>query len=78
MEPTREQLDALARQLAATAPDEIDCECVLDRVAAYLEASRAGAALPPELELVRKHLEVCPPCLEEFEDLVKAIEGGGE
>ncbi len=73
MEPTREQLAALARQLAATAPEEIDCEAVLDRVAAYLETRRPDEGLPPELEAVRQHLEVCPPCLEEFQALVRAV-----
>ncbi len=74
MEPTREQLAALARQLAATAPEEIDCQAVLDRVAAYLEARRSDGGLPPELDAVRQHLEVCPPCLEEFQALVRAVE----
>ena len=73
MEPTREQLAALARQLASTAPQEIDCEAVLDCVAAYLEATRSDAALPPELEMVGQHLEVCPSCFEEFQALVRAV-----
>ena len=72
MEPTREQLAALARQLASTAPEEIDCEAVLDRVAAYLEAKRSDMAIPPELEAVGQHLEVCPSCFEEFQALVRA------
>ncbi len=73
MEPTREQLAALARQLAATAPEEIDCEAVLDRVATYLAARRSDMALRPELDAVRQHLEVCPSCLEEFQALVRAL-----
>jgi len=73
MEPTQEQLAALARQLAATAPQEIDCQAVLDRVAAYLEATRSNAGLSPELEAVRQHLEICPPCLEDFQALVRAV-----
>ncbi len=73
MEPTREQLAALARQLAATAPEEIDCEAVLDHVAAYLEAKRSDVGLPPELDAVRQHIEVCPSCLEEFQALVRAV-----
>ncbi len=73
MEPTREQLAALARQLASTAPEEIDCEAVLDRVATYLEARQSDEALPPELDAVGQHLEVCPSCLEEFQALVRAV-----
>ncbi len=73
MEPTREQLAALARQLAVTAPEEIDCEAVLNRVATYLEARRTDVGLPPELDAVGQHLEVCPSCLEEFQTLVRAL-----
>ncbi len=73
MEPTREQLAALAQQLASTAPKEIDCEAVLDRVAAYLETTRSKVTLPPELDTVGLHLEVCPSCLEEFQALVRAV-----
>ncbi len=73
MEPTREQLAALARQLASTALTEIDCEAVLDRVAAYLEATRSNVTLLPELEAVGQHLEVCPSCLEEFQALTRAV-----
>ncbi len=72
MEPSREQLAALARQLASTAPEEIDCEAVLDRVATYLAATRSDMPLPPELDAVGQHLEVCPSCLEEFQALVRA------
>jgi hypothetical protein len=74
MEPTREQLSALARQLAATAPHEIDCEVVLDRVASFVEATRSRDALAPELKEVAQHLEVCPSCLEEFQALLRALE----
>ncbi len=73
MEPTREQLAALARQLASTAPEEIDCEAVLDRVATFLEARQSDVAIPPELDAIGQHLEVCPSCLEEFQALVRAV-----
>ncbi len=71
MEPSREQLAELAQQLASTAPEEIDCDAVLERVAAYLEAKESDVALTPELEMVRQHLEICPDCLEEFQALVR-------
>ncbi len=72
MEPTRDQLAELARLVASTAPREIDCEAVLDRVAAYLEAHDRDAQLPDELREVRQHLAVCPQCREEFDALVRA------
>ena len=72
MEPTREQLAALAQHLASTAPEEIDCMAVLSLVAAYLEAKGSNVALTPELEMVGQHLAVCPACLEEFQALIRA------
>ncbi len=72
--PTPAQLDALARLVAQTADDEIDCGVVLERVAAYLEAHQAGETLPPALVMVQQHLTVCPECHEEFEALLRALQ----
>lgn len=74
MKPDRKQLAELVRQLAATAPVEIDCEVVLDRVAAYLEAARGRGELPQELRQVEQHLAVCPSCLEEYQALLRSID----
>ncbi len=72
MEPTRDQLADLAKIVASTAADEIDCETVLDRVAAYLEVHHSDEELDTELDQVRQHLAICPQCREEFDALVKA------
>ena len=77
MKPTTEQLRELLRVVAATRPQEIDCEQFLTRVAAYLE-SLGEQALPPELDVVAQHLEVCPECSEEFDALVSAHKTLGE
>ena len=76
MEPNRDQLAQLARIIAETAPDEIDCETVLDRVASYLETSQRGEALPEDLQAVAQHLEVCPECKQEFDALLRAQRDG--
>lgn len=72
MDPTRDQLEDLARLVASTAPREIDCDAVLDRVAAYLETHDRDEGLPEELRAVRQHLTVCPQCREEFDALLRA------
>ena len=74
MQPSREQLALLARLVAETAPEEINCEEVLDRIAAFLESHR-GEPLPPELATIHQHLEICPECREEFEALLRAVDG---
>ena len=72
MKSTRAQLEELLRVVAATEPEEIDCEELLASVGAYLESRAPGGELPRELELVAQHLEVCPDCREEYEALVAA------
>ena len=73
MKPADAALRDLARELAETAPEAIDCQTTLDRIAAYLEALPTGEPLPSELEQVRMHLAVCPACLEELNFLVAAL-----
>jgi hypothetical protein len=76
MEPDRERLAKLARMLAATAPEELDCESALDRLAALLERSRTGERLDDELLRTKQHLSVCPECVEEFEALEELVRRG--
>lgn len=70
-----DRLLKLARELAQTAPEALNCTETLDRLAAYLEGLPKGEAPPPELEAVRLHLAKCPPCQAEFDALVKAVQG---
>ncbi len=72
MRPRDEQLDALARLVAATASEEIDCEGLLARIAPYVRAVSERAALSTPLQQVAQHLEVCPECKEEFVALLRA------
>ena len=71
----REELLGLLDLVAKTADEEIDCDQLLERAAAYLDLCAAG---PPPIEGfddLRQHLRVCPECLEEFEVLVDAYLG---
>jgi hypothetical protein len=72
MRPTDEQLADLVRLLGATADQEIDCEQMLDRAAAYLKLLTERAAPNEYLRQVAQHLQVCPECHEEFVALIKA------
>lgn len=67
-------LRALAYELAETAPEAIDCDTTLSRVAAYFEALPLESPLPRELEQVRLHLAACPDCLEALELLVAGVQ----
>jgi hypothetical protein len=72
----RRHLTELLRIVMATAPDEIDCDAFLDRVATYLEALGPDGEIPPDLQVVSQHLEVCSECKEEFDALLKLHRGG--
>lgn len=68
-----QQLLTLARAVADTAREEIDCDTFLDRAALYLERQR-GRDLTPEMAAVEQHLRVCPECYEEYQILKQAVE----
>ena len=70
MKPTREQLRELLRVVAATEPQEVDCEEFLARVGAYLEGVKPTREPPAELRQVAQHLEICAECREEFDALM--------
>ena len=74
MDPTRKKLEELARWVAETAPHELDCEAVLDRLAPLVEQTAGGQPLGEELRVVEQHLKVCPPCHEEFMMLLELHE----
>jgi hypothetical protein len=66
----RRHLERLARAVADTAPEELDCDAVLGLVGGYLETIERGEDLDSELQMVRQHLSVCPECREEFDALL--------
>jgi hypothetical protein len=67
---TRRSLERLARAVADTAPEELNCDAVLELVGGYLETVERGEDLDCELRMVRQHLAVCPECREEFDALL--------
>lgn len=60
---------SLARLLALTRTDEIDCDGFSEHLAALIEGN-----VEPELEtLLEHHRELCPECDEEREALARAL-----
>lgn len=76
MTPMRRRLLALLRLVLATAPEELDCDRFLHRMAPLLEGLEEGEDPPPEIAAASQHLEVCPECREEFDALLRAYEIG--
>jgi len=73
MKLTPEILNGLARSIAATRPEEIDCDEWLSRVGRLLEIMQRGEPVPPDLAPVLQHIELCPECQEEFQLLLAAL-----
>jgi hypothetical protein len=70
MQLTREMLDRLAQGIAATYPEEIDCNEWLSRVGRLVEILSRGVPVPPDLEPLLQHIQVCAECREELELLL--------
>ena len=73
-------IDALLKlieDLKRTKDVELDCEEVFAVLDIYAEAVALGQAAPDLLPLVKHHLEICRDCLEEYEALMRVLEGVG-
>jgi hypothetical protein len=75
---TPEQARALVEAVCRTCPDEMDCGCCFNSLAAFAQAELAGKDLDAALAAVRAHLENCVECCEEYEALRLALEALGE
>ena len=64
----------LMKMITNTREDEIDCDEVHNVVDVYAEAVARGEDPSEILPLVKHHLEMCAPCLEEYEALMRILE----
>jgi len=72
MKSNKEILDLL-RLIELTRDQEIDCTEFLHKAAGYVERVLTKDGLPAEYDEVVHHLQVCPECLEEFEQLLTQL-----
>lgn len=73
MQITRDQLAELVTLTLATKSDALgcdDCFAVLDQ---FAQAQLDGRELPAPLEAVRRHLEQCACCADEYDALLTAL-----
>jgi hypothetical protein len=68
-------LKTLLKMIIDTREVEIDCDEVHNVVDIYAEAVARGEDPNEILPLVKQHLEICKPCLEEYEALLRILEG---
>jgi hypothetical protein len=69
-----DMLKQLLKMVAQTNANELDCDEVHSVVDIYAEAVARGEDPSLILPLVKHHLEMCLPCLEEYEALLRILE----
>lgn len=72
---TPEIVEELLQTVALTEGDDYacaDCDRLLARFTEAMAAGEAAAVLMPRVE---KHLQMCPHCREEFEALLRILQG---
>jgi hypothetical protein len=68
-------LTGMVRAAMGTRDDEMDCDECYAQVDAFVEMHLNGVDAAAALPLVEDHLHRCPPCREEFEALLVALQG---
>ena len=69
----REQLNWLLKAIVSSQPDEFACDDCFDVADTFAELVLAGRSAAKAMPLVHHHLNLCPPCREEFEALLDAL-----
>lgn len=68
-----EMVRELLTQIARTAVDDYACGDCDQLMAQYAEAAVRGEPASELMPRVQKHLDMCPPCREEFEALLLVL-----
>jgi hypothetical protein len=68
-----EMLKEMARAIATTRPDEINCDECFEQLDVFVEITLDGKSAAEAMPLVQDHLLRCGDCREEFEALLAAI-----
>lgn len=72
---SNEKLNHLLALIVKTAPEEIDCEEVMFRLAAFVELKSKDLSLSStDFESLKQHLSVCHECQEELDLLEQLVD----
>jgi hypothetical protein len=69
-----ETLKELLRRALSTRPDEVGCETCYDKLDQFVEMELDGKDASQALPLVRRHLELCGGCNDEYKALLVALQ----
>jgi hypothetical protein len=68
-----ETLIELLRRALRTRSDEIGCETCYEKLDQFVELELKGKNAAQALPLVKRHLELCSGCSEEYKALITAL-----
>lgn len=71
---TSDRLHALMQLLAETQEDQYSCQETFDLLDQYVELVRGREQADLLMPLVKKHLDNCPGCHEEYDVLIRILE----
>ena len=77
MKETGTMLKKLLEMIEKTETQEMDCDAVFDILDIYAEAVVRGEEINEMLSVVRRHLNICHCCSEEYEALMRILETQG-
>ena len=67
-------LKKVLKTLSITQPEEMTCNECFAEIDQYVDMLREGSSPSEVMPLVKHHITLCPPCKEEFEALLVALE----
>ncbi len=67
-------LKKVLMSLSITHDEEMTCGECYQEVDQYVDMLNEGKSPSEILPMVKNHIEICPPCREEFEALMEALE----
>jgi hypothetical protein len=70
----RDRLHWLLKAILSSRPDELACDECFDVVDTFTEFVLAARDPTEGMPLVQDHLDRCPPCREEFQALLDAVQ----
>ena len=67
-------LKEIVRRIMRTRPDEIGCETCFDSLDQFVDMELEGKDAAQALPLVKRHLEICHGCRDEYHALLTALQ----
>jgi hypothetical protein len=67
-------LKEIVRRIMRTRPDEIGCETCFDSLDRFVDMELEGKDAAQAMPLIKRHLEICGGCSDEYQALLTALE----